>query len=86
MKGSLRKLFAVFLTAVVTIGWLGISNALAEGVAYLGGSFHEDRWEDAEYQVLIKNVNIFDGKQDKLIKGMDVLVIGEHIAKIRKAP
>jgi imidazolonepropionase-like amidohydrolase len=82
----MRKFFAVFLTAVVAVCWFCTPNVLAEGVAYVGGSIHNDRWEDAEYQVLIKNVNIFDGKQDKLIKGMDVLVIGEHIAKISKSP
>lgn len=35
-------------------------------------------------QVLIKNVNIFDGKNDKLTMGQDVLVEGNKIKKIGK--
>ena len=35
-------------------------------------------------QVLIKNVNIFDGKRDSLAQGMDVLVEGNLIRKIGK--
>ncbi|MHC4213614.1 MAG: metal-dependent hydrolase family protein [Planctomycetota bacterium] len=61
-------------------------QAMAEGYSYPGGASAPDQWEDAEYQVLIKNVNIFDGKKNKLINGMDVVIIGEHIAKIAKSP
>ena len=35
-------------------------------------------------QVLFKNVNIFDGKNDKLTMGQDVLVEGNKIKKIGK--
>ena len=35
-------------------------------------------------QVLLKNVNIFDGKRDSLAQGMDVLVEGNLIRKIGK--
>jgi imidazolonepropionase-like amidohydrolase len=76
----------LLLVAMGTFGMIGISDALAEGYAYPGGAPGVDHWEDVEYQVLIKNVNIFDGKENKLIEGMDVLVVGEHIAKISKHP
>jgi imidazolonepropionase-like amidohydrolase len=35
-------------------------------------------------QILIKNINIFDGKSEKLIKGKDVLVEGNLIKRIGK--
>ena len=34
--------------------------------------------------ILFKNVNIFDGKSDQLIKGRDVLVVRNKIHKIAK--
>ena len=38
--------------------------------------------EKAPVQVLIKNVNLFDGTTDKLRKGINVLVEGNLIKKI----
>jgi len=40
--------------------------------------------KEAPPQVLIKNVQIFDGKSDKLTKGLDVLVEGNKIKRIGK--
>ena len=40
---------------------------------------------DAPSQILIKNVNIFDGKNEKLIMGRDVLVEANLIKKIGKS-
>jgi imidazolonepropionase-like amidohydrolase len=44
-----------------------------------------DMSEDLENMVLFKNVNIFDGKTDKLAKGMNVLVVGKQIKAISKS-
>ncbi|MHC4998595.1 MAG: hypothetical protein ACYTEM_06185, partial [Planctomycetota bacterium] len=85
---KLEKSTQIVLSVVVAVLMMvAVSGqVLAEGNAYLGGGTAADQWEDAEYQVLIKNVNIFDGKTDKLIEGMDVVIIGEHIAKIAQSP
>jgi len=84
MKKSARVVLFAITAALIVI--VASPMARAEGFSYPGGAPVPDRWEDAEYQVLIKNVNIFDGKTNKLIKGMDVVIIGDHIAKISKSP
>ena len=43
-----------------------------------------EKANEAPMQVLFKNVNIFDGKNDKLTMGQDVLVEGNKIKKIGK--
>jgi hypothetical protein len=60
------------LTAVLAIG-LFATIAVAK-----------EKKEEAPKQVLIKNVNIFDGKNEKLAMGQDVLVEGNLIKKIAK--
>ncbi len=42
--------------------------------------------ETAPTQVLFKNVNVFDGKSERLAKGMDVLVVGNKIKEISSSP
>jgi imidazolonepropionase-like amidohydrolase len=43
------------------------------------------RSEDAESVILITNVNIFDGKNEQLLEGYDVLVVKNLIKKIDKS-
>jgi imidazolonepropionase-like amidohydrolase len=73
MAGKLRLFLSLFaaVTAAVAVGWPGISDAIAEG-------------EEAPKHILIRNVNIFDGKSDELKKGIDVLVEGNLIKDIGK--
>ena len=65
---SVARIPVLAITAVL-IAVAACPTAWAEGYSYPGGSLGADVWEDAEYQVLIKNVNIFDGKTNRLIEG-----------------
>lgn len=47
-------------------------------------AFAVDKVKDAPKQVLIKNVNIFDGKNKKLAMGQDVLIEANLIKKLVK--
>ena len=52
---------------------------------FLGYSFSAISAEEAVSQILIKNVNIFDGKNEKLAMGQDVLIEENLIKKIGKS-
>jgi imidazolonepropionase-like amidohydrolase len=64
-----RARYIFTLTLIIAITFFGLSVTAQEKAAT---------------QVLFKNVNIFDGKSDKLIKGRDVLIVGNTIRQIRK--
>ena len=61
-----------------------LATILIMGLAGSAASAQEAK--DAPSQVLFNNVNIFDGSNEKLITGMNVLVEGNKIKKISKAP
>jgi imidazolonepropionase-like amidohydrolase len=67
---KLNKFFALIVIASVSLVSLATNATAAK--------------EEAPAQVLFKTVNIFDGKSDKLVMGMDVLVEGNLITKIGK--
>jgi len=58
--------------------------AISVGLAVLFASQALAAEEKKPTQVLFTNVNIFDGKSDKLANGMSVLVEGNHIKQLSK--
>jgi hypothetical protein len=40
--------------------------------------------QDTPNQILIKNVNVFDGKSDALLEGVDILIEGNLIKQLGK--
>jgi len=67
---KLNKFLALIVIASVSLVSVATNATAAE--------------EKAPKQVLFKNVNIFDGKSDKLAMGQDVLVEGNLIKKVGK--
>jgi imidazolonepropionase-like amidohydrolase len=68
-----RNIFCTLLAITA----LAVAFALPQAQA-------QARKKEAPPQVLIKNVNIFDGMSDKLVMGLDVLVEGNKIKRIGK--
>ena len=62
-----------FISIISLIAAIAISPAHAQ-----------EKESEKPSQILIKNVNIFDGKSEKLIQGKDVLVEGNLIKKVGK--
>jgi imidazolonepropionase-like amidohydrolase len=74
LNNSWRIIMLSKLSALSVIVFITISSV----------AFAVDKEKDAPKQVLIKNVNIFDGKSEILKKGYDVLVEANLIKKIGK--
>jgi imidazolonepropionase-like amidohydrolase len=68
-----RNLLCTMMTITALIVAVGIPQAQAQEIK-----------EKAPPQILLKNVNIFDGKKDSLATGYDVLVEDKLIKKIGK--
>ena len=51
---------------------------------FLFGSQASTKEEDGQNQTLFRNVNIFDGRNNKLSMGMNILVVGNLIERISK--
>jgi imidazolonepropionase-like amidohydrolase len=79
MKGAVKMKKKTMFYTLLTITALAVTIALPQANA-------EEKKEPN--QILITNVNIFDGKSETLIKGRDVLIEGNLIKKIGmiKAP
>ena len=57
-----------------------LAALMTAGVALSGAAMAAEKYPDEV--TLFKNVNIFDGKSDKLIENQDVLVVGNKIRRI----
>ncbi|UCH23197.1 MAG: amidohydrolase family protein [Deltaproteobacteria bacterium] len=68
-----RNIFYTLLAITALVAALALPQAQAKA-----------QKKEAPPQVLIKNVNIFDGKSDKLVMGLDVLVEDNKIKRIGK--
>ena len=82
---SRRDFLKTASAAAVAAGAVGVGLGLAN-TAFAGESDLKRKAQgDTEYEyLLIKNVNIFDGVNDYLFKGMSVLVKGNTIAEISR--
>lgn len=71
----MKKINLIMVVLAIIVASMAVSNALAQ-----------EKKEEKEQvtQILIKNVNIFDGKSDKLVKGQNVLVENNLIKAIGK--
>ena len=68
-----KKLFYRLLAIATLIVAIALPQAQAQ-----------EKKKESPGQVLIKNVNIFDGSSEKVVQGQDVLVEGKLIKKIGK--
>jgi len=59
-----------------------LSACLTAVLAFTASAFAQE--QKVEPQILFTNVNVFDGKSDKLAEGMSVLVEGNLIKKVAK--
>jgi imidazolonepropionase-like amidohydrolase len=51
-----------------------------------GRAVGQDTKEDRKTAILFKNARVFDGKSDRLLDGVNVLVVGNKIARCSKEP
>ena len=66
-----------------------MKNKITLLIAFILLTYHStfaQQTETTKKQILIKNANIFDGVNEKLIIGTDVLIEGKLIKKNRKKP
>ena len=76
-----RTVLATVIGTVTGLGGLALSpNAIAAAAEQEPATAEAD--EKKPIQILITNVNIFDGFSDKLQEGMSVLVEGNHIKQV----
>jgi len=74
-KLACRIITALFIVAVISM----------PAAAYESAGSTSSATAQKTSQVLIKNVNIFDGKNEKLTEGMSVLIEGNKIAEIARS-
>jgi len=84
-NNSRRDFLKTASAAAVAAGAVGVGLGLANSAfaGRAGSGKKADGNEEYEY-LLIKNVNIFDGVNDTLLKGMSVLIKGNIIAEVNK--
>ncbi len=78
----MRGKWILVVLPLVVVAWLGAIAAPSPTFAYDAPATKASGEEKAPAQILIKNVWIFDGKNEKLGVGMNVLVEGNLIKKI----
>jgi imidazolonepropionase-like amidohydrolase len=69
------------MLAIASIAFLTYPSASAETLS-IGNSFFEDQVTSSSDRILIKNINVFDGKNEHLLEGANVLVENNLIKTI----
>jgi imidazolonepropionase-like amidohydrolase len=72
IKQKSRKVLSIFVVIFMAAALAAVANA-------------EDATSEKTARTLITNVNIFDGKSEKMVTGKDVVLVGNKIDKLIKA-